>query len=279
MATAYLFPGQGAQTPDSASLVREHAPDLLETCIAALGEDPLPRCDESTAFAQPAIVLASLASWRATPAPQASAFAGHSLGELSALAAAGALGEHEAVRLAVLRGSVMAHAAADSADGGMLAVLGGSVMQATALADAHGLVVANDNAPGQVVLSGPSSLIGEARRAARDDGLKALELDVAGAFHSPAMASAVPPFAAALADVEWRTPTAPVISGLHGGPFLDPAGELAEAIVSTVRWRDVMSTLDALGIERYVDAGPGTVLERLVARNLEEVTDAVSLGA
>ena len=130
MATAFLFPGQGAQTPEAAPLVREHAPDLLETCIAALGEDPLPRCEESTRFAQPAIVLASLAGWRAGADRSAAAFAGHSLGELSALAAAGVLDEHEAVRLAVLRGGLMADADGHG-EGGMLALLGGTMEQAT----------------------------------------------------------------------------------------------------------------------------------------------------
>lgn len=278
-ATAFIFPGQGAQTPEAAPLVHEHAPDLLATCIDAMGEDPLRRCAESTCFAQPAIVLASLAGWRAAEQHDAAAFAGHSLGELSALAAAGALDEHEAVRLAVLRGSLMAEAAAQHRDGGMLAVLGGSVEQVRGLADAHGLTIANDNAPGQVVLAGPRAVIDGARRAARDEGLRAMELDVAGAFHSPAMRAAVEPFEVALAEVGWRDVDAPVISGLTGSPFVDPARELALAIVSPVRWREVMRRLVGLGIERFVDAGPGRVLDRLVTRNLEGMPHAVSAGA
>jgi malonyl CoA-acyl carrier protein transacylase len=277
MATAFLFPGQGAQTADAASLIHEHASDLLETCIAALGEDPLPRCDESTRFAQPAIVLASLAGWRAEPDHDAAAFAGHSLGELSALAAAVALDEHDAVRLAVLRGALMDDAAAKSGDGGMLAILGGTREQAAGLAGAHGLTVANDNAPGQIVLAGPAAVIEGARRAARDEGLSALELDVAGAFHSPAMAAAVEPFAAALADVEFAPPAALVVSGLTASPFEDFAAELAAAIIAPVRWREVMLALAARGIDSFVDVGPGRVLDRLVARNLEEAADAAGV--
>ena len=118
-------------------------------------------------------------------------------------------------------------------------------------------------------------MIDGARRAARDEGLRAIELGVAGAFHSPAMAPAAEPFAQALAEVRWRPAAAPVISGLTAAPFRDPAEELAAAIVSPVRWREVMLALAALGIERYVDVGPGVVLDRLVARNLKEVPDAV----
>ena len=89
------------------------------------------------------------------------------------------------------------------------------------------------------------------------------------------MAPAVEPFAAALAEVEWRPAAVPVISGLTAAPFRDPADELAAAIVSPVRWREVMLALGALQIERFIDVGPGTVLDRLVARNLKEVPDAV----
>ena len=154
-------------------------------------------------------------------------------------------------------------------DGGMLAVLGGSVVQATALADAYGLVVANDNAPGQVVLSGPSSLIGEARRAARDDGLKALELDVAG----PSTRRRWPPRCRRSRQrsrsVEWHTPAAPVISGCTA-TVPRPRGRAGRG-----------DRLNSPLARRHVDARrprdralrrrrTGTVLERLVARNLEE---------
>ena len=175
----------------------------------------------------------------------------------------------------MLRGSLMAAEAAAQGDGTMLALLGGTIEDAHGIALAHGLTIANDNAPGQVVLSGPRGAIDGARRAARDEGLRALELDVSGAFHSPAMAPAIEQFALALANVDWRAPSAPVISGLTAEPFSDPARELAGAVVAPVRWREVMRALHALGIERYVDAGPGRVLERLVDRNLKGASDAV----
>ncbi len=159
MNTAYLFPGQGAQDAGALELVQRDAPDLLACCVDLLGDEPFTRCDESTRFAQPAILLTSLAAWRRIAPGEPRAYAGHSLGELSALAAAGALSQLDAVRLAVIRGEAMAVAGEAAGDGSMLAVLKGAPAEAIALADDHGLSVANDNAPGQVVLSGPRDKI------------------------------------------------------------------------------------------------------------------------
>ncbi len=279
--TAFLFPGQGSQTPDSAPLARKAVPGLFDLAIGLLGEDPFPRCSESTRFAQPAIVLASLAAWSGQdPEPsEVAAFAGHSLGELSALAASGALAHEDAVRLAVVRGELMAQAAERAGDGAMLAVLKGGLADAERLAADHDLTVANDNAPGQVVLAGPRAGIETARRGARELGLRAMELDVAGAFHSPSMETARIAFADELAQVTWHEPAAPVYSSLTAAPFVEPARELATAIVSPVRWREVMLALAADGIERFVDLGPGEVLARLVNRNLEGARDVVAASA
>src|ERR1700761_7742866 len=105
--TAILFPGQGSQTPEMRDLVQRVRPDLLELVTEAVGEDPFPRADEGTNFAQPAIFCASLAGWAAIGRPAAELMAGHSLGELGALVAAGALDEAEAVKLVALRGRLM----------------------------------------------------------------------------------------------------------------------------------------------------------------------------
>src|SRR4051812_47285975 len=159
MPTAILFPGQGSQTPGMRDAVAEHAPELLER----LGDEPFQRVGESTRFAQPAIFCASLAGWRALDAAPL-AMAGHSLGELTALVAAGALDPLDGLELVVLRGQLM-----EAAGGGtMLALLGAEVEQAEALAGAHGVTVANDNAPGQLVLSGPAQALDAVARAARD---------------------------------------------------------------------------------------------------------------
>ena len=151
-------------------LVADRAPDLLERCIALVGEDPFPRAGESTRFAQPAIFCASLAGWDALDL-DAAAGAGHSLGELAALAAAGVLERDDALRLVVLRGKLMAEA--DDV-GSMLALIGASEEEAAAIAEAAGVTVANDNAPGQVILSGPRDKLETAEEAAREYGRRTI---------------------------------------------------------------------------------------------------------
>jgi [acyl-carrier-protein] S-malonyltransferase len=197
------------------------------------------------------------------------ALAGHSLGELSALVAAGALDPSAGLELAVRRGELMAAADTGLAEG-MLAVIGASEDQLTALAEQHAIVVANDNAPGQVVLAGPLERLRKASVRARELGVRAIVLDVAGAFHSPAMSGAVEPFRAALDGVEFRLPAITVISGSTTEPFSDVRAELAAAIVRPVRWRETMSALAQLGADTFVDFGPGQVLARLVRRNLPD---------
>src|SRR3954451_11074299 len=219
--TAVLFPGQGSQEPEMRDLVAAEAPELLDRCVELVGEDPFARVPDSTRFAQPAIFCASVAGWRRAAAQleRPVAVAGHSLGECAALVAAEALDAQDAMELVVLRGQLMWEAGERSGGGAMLALLGASDDQADRLAAAHGAYVANENAPGQVVLSGAAGAIAAAARAARDDGLRAMELGVTGAFHTPAMAAATEPFAEALADAEFREPAFPVISCLTAAPM------------------------------------------------------------
>jgi [acyl-carrier-protein] S-malonyltransferase len=265
--TALLFPGQGSQTPDMRDDVADVRPDLLETVIELVGDDPFARVDESTAFAQPAIFCASLAAWtRVRDRIDPSAMAGHSLGEITALTAAGAIDELDALKLVVLRGRLMAESGAANGGGTMLAVLKGTPARAAALAARHGVTLANDNAPDQVVLSGARQDLEGAGNDARAQGMRALMLDVAGAFHSPQMAGAVGPFRAALAQADFRAPDVPVLSCATVAPFTDAAGELADALVRPVRWRETMGALAARGIHTFVDAGPGRVLAKLAPR-------------
>jgi [acyl-carrier-protein] S-malonyltransferase len=268
--SAFLFPGQGSSVTGTEALVAEFCGELAERCRAAVGDDPFARAGESTRFAQPAIFLASLAGWRSLGQPEPLAFAGHSLGELSALAAAGVMDADDALDLVILRGALMADAAERARDGGMLAVLKGTVGQVRELADAHGVTLANDNAPGQVVLSGRAGRLREAAAAARASGMRALVLDVAGAFHSPDMASACPPFRRALGRVELHEASAPVISGVTAEPFEDVRGQLAAALTRPVRWRETMQTIFASGVRRYVDVGPDQVVAKLVGRNVSD---------
>jgi malonyl CoA-acyl carrier protein transacylase len=271
-ATAILFPGQGSLTADAGERARSAWPELVSRAGELLGEDPFARAAETTASAQPAIFVASLAAWRedGRELDDVCAMAGHSLGELTALAAAGALSVDDALELVVLRGRLMADAADARPGGTMLALLGGDAVAAKDRAVTHGVAVANDNAPGQLVLSGDAPRLRRLVPDARAAGFKTMELDVTGAFHSPAMAPAVEPFRAALGAVAIHAPQVPVISGHIAQPFTDVAGALAEALLAPVRWREVMGTLVGLGATEFVDVGPGKVLARLVRRNVKE---------
>ncbi|MFZ0092068.1 MAG: ACP S-malonyltransferase [Solirubrobacteraceae bacterium] len=271
-ATAILFPGQGSQTPDMRDLVARVRPELLDMAAAAVGEDPFPRADEGTRFAQPAIFCASLAGWEAIGRPQGEMMAGHSLGELGALVAAGALDEREGLKLVALRGRLMHESGVAAGDGSMLALVGaGASDLGPEIAEAHDLTVANDNSPLQVVLSGGKDRLPGAAAQAKELGLRAMELDVTGAFHSPMMAGALAQFSAALAATSFSTPQTTVISAVTARPFEDPRAELADALTMPVRWREVMLTLHELGAQRFIDVGPGRVLTGLAKRTLTGV--------
>jgi malonyl CoA-acyl carrier protein transacylase len=154
----------------------------------------------------------------------------------------------------------------------MLALLGaGAAERAAELADAHGLAVANDNSPQQIVLSGARAALPAAAEAAAGLGLRAMALDVTGAFHSPMMASAAPAFEAALADVRVETPHVTVLSAVTAAPFDDIRRRLVEALTRPVRWRETMIALHELGAERFVEVGPGRILTGLAKRTLRDV--------
>jgi malonyl CoA-acyl carrier protein transacylase len=272
--TAILFPGQGSQTPEMREMVAETRPDLLELAVETVGADPFPLADTGTRYAQPAIFCASLAGWAALGRPRGDFMAGHSLGELGALVAAGALAERDGLELVALRGRLMQEAGerAGGGGGGMVALLGaGAADEAPGLAEAHGLAVANDNSPQQVVLSGAREALPAVVAAAKELGLRAMELPVTGAFHSPMMASAVPEFRAALQTVEIADPRIPVLSAVTAEPFDDVRRRLVEALTSPVRWRETLLALHRLGAERFVEVGPGRVLTGLAKRTLRDV--------
>jgi [acyl-carrier-protein] S-malonyltransferase len=270
--TAILFPGQGSQTPEMRELVARERPNLLQAAIDAVGEDPFPRADDGTNFAQPAIFCASLAGWASIGSPRAPLVAGHSLGEFGALVAGGAVDERDALALVTLRGKLMYESGLAAGDGSMVAVIGvGAADHAEEIADASSLTVANDNSPMQIVLSGARANIPAAIDTAKSLGLRAMELDVTGAFHSPMMAAAVPEFERALADVEFREPVTTVISAVTAKPFTDPRRELADALTQPVRWREVMLTMHELGARVFVDVGPGRILTGLAKRTLKDV--------
>ncbi|HEX8753934.1 MAG TPA: ACP S-malonyltransferase [Solirubrobacterales bacterium] len=268
--TAILFPGQGSQTSGMAAVTAAQRPDLIEQARAELGADPFERIGDGTGFAQPAIFCASLAYWQQAGSPRGEMVAGHSLGELAALVAGGALSDEEGLRLAVVRGRIMEEAAAAN-PGGMMAVLGGEEEAVRELAAGFELTVANDNAPGQVVLSGAAEALGEARRQLRADGVKAIRLPVAGAFHSPFMAEAATRFRVELDAVGFRRPSLPVYSSTAAEPFGDVRAGLAAALTQPVLWQATLRAMRDAGAASFREVGPGDVLTGLVRRTLPEV--------
>jgi [acyl-carrier-protein] S-malonyltransferase len=275
--SAVLFPGQGVSVSNSRSRVADALPELLALAGELIGDDCFERAGDSTRFAQPAIFLSSLTGFfELEDADSALAFAGHSLGELSALAAAGALSFEDALELVVVRGRLMDESGRSSGDGSMLAVLRSTPEVAAELAQEAGVWVANDNAPGQTVLAGPREGLRRAAEIGRERGVRSLALDVTGAFHSPWMAAAEQPFRDALARADFSEPSVTVFSGLTAAPFTDVRDELARALTGPVRWRETMTALAAHGASTFIDVGPDQVLGRLVARNVEGAT-AVSL--
>jgi [acyl-carrier-protein] S-malonyltransferase len=269
--TAVVFPGQGSQTPAMRDDVERLRPDLLELALDELGADPFERVTEGTRFAQPAIYCASLAGWERLGRPPVAAFAGHSLGEFAALVAAEALGAEDGLRLVALRGRLMDEAAEATGDGGMLALLGRDAQaSAPGLAERHGVFVANDNAPGQIVMSGAVERLDAAAAEAKAGGLRTIRLAVAGAFHSPAMTGAAPAFEAALDAVEFREPRTPVVSSITAELLDDPPAVLLAGLTEPVRWRETLLQLSARGVTRFVDAGPGKVLAGLASRTLPD---------
>jgi [acyl-carrier-protein] S-malonyltransferase len=269
---AAIFPGQGSHAADMDEPYRDSP--AFERGLELLGFDPFERLDEGTRFQQPAIFLCSVAAWDIwrDEAPdelaQVRAAAGHSLGEYAALVAAGVLAFDDAVLLVAQRAAAMADAG-DANPGGMVAMLGGDDHAVRALAIRLDLTVANDNAPGQLVLSGATEAVAEAESLARDEtGARARILPVSAAFHSPLMEPAAARLADALSRVDIQPAAFPVYANGSAAPFQDVRRELSQNLLGAVRWRETMLALRAAGIDRYVEHGPGAVLTGLVKRTL-----------
>jgi [acyl-carrier-protein] S-malonyltransferase len=267
-----LFPGQGSQTADMRDLVERNRPDLLELAQSEVSDDLFERATDGTRWAQPAIFCAALAGYEVLKESHEPALmAGHSLGEISALVAAGALDAGDGLRLVAARGRLMQEAAEHTGDGSMMAVRARDRAAVDEVAAAAGVSIANDNAPDQLVLSGSLAALDEAERLLSERKVRAKRLPVAGAFHSPLMQPAVEPFRELAERVEVREPRVPVLSCVTAAPFQDVREQLVQAITSPVRWTDVMTALHGLGATRYVETGPGRVLTGLVRKSLDGV--------
>jgi [acyl-carrier-protein] S-malonyltransferase len=279
MTLAVVFPGQGSHRAGMAAAWEGHPAaatfdEVGRACgipdLARLADDPT-ACAE-TAVGQPAVFAASIAAWRALTdvGVDPVLLAGHSLGELTAATAAGTLSVADGAALVGQRGRAFSDACRRHG-GGMVAVLGLDAAEVeTATRAVHGVVIANDNAPGQIVIAGPLEQLAEAVDRCRDAGARTRALDVEGAFHTAAMAPALVRFAAALRRVEVRTPSVPVVRGLDATVADDAAGivrGLVDGVLATVRWSDVQRRLADEGITVLVEAGPGGVLRGLARRS------------
>ena len=282
MRYAALFPGQGSQFVGMGADVFATRPDLLgPSADSVLGwslaqicaegpDDELTRTDR----AQPALYAVAYALWEAFRSavrrPPAGA-AGHSLGEYTALAAAGAFDFKIGLRLVAMRGRAM-DVAAQAAAGGMAAVLGADHETAESIAAdrraAGGrLWVANLNGPGQIVLSGGSEDImwlGENARAL--GARRSITLNVAGAFHSPMMADAAADLAATLEAVNIVLPDFPVWANVSAAAGGDVAADLIAQLTSTVRFAESLTAMSASGITTFVHIGPGDVTAAMARR-------------
>ena len=287
---AVIFPGQGTQTPGMGRAWRatpswsvvERAESALGRPVAHLllgaGPDELVRTQE----AQLAVALASLLAWDAAKeaAAEPVAFAGHSLGQLTALMAAGSLEIEDGVRL-IWERARCTQEAADANPGKMAALLGLSVEAAADAATAASgepasCWVANDNAPGQVVLGGTPAGVDAATARARDMGAKrVLSLNVGGAFHTPLMAPARDSFSNTLAQVSFARPSAPVLSNFDAQAHSDAdvwQSGLAHQLVSPVRWRESTELMAAMGARAFLEVGPGDgVLAGLARRTVPHI--------
>jgi [acyl-carrier-protein] S-malonyltransferase len=281
---AVLFPGQGSQTADMREQVERHRPDLLELAAVEVSGDLFERADEGTRWAQPAIYCAALAGWEVLRADhEPDLMAGHSLGEIAALAAADALSAEDGLRLVAARGRLMQEAAEETGDGGMLAVRARECEPVEEVVEATGVVVANYNAPDQLILSGAVRALDEAEALLAERKVRAKRLPVSGAFHTAMMEPAVGPFREVVERIEVREPRVPVLSCVTAAPFHsrparpDARGrdslrdQLVDALTQPVRWTDVLRALHELGATRFVETGPGRVLTNLVRKSLDGV--------
>lgn len=290
MSVAFIFPGQGSQDIGMGKELADAFPQaraVFEEVDAALGQklSELMWSGEKdeltlTANAQPALMAVSLAAMKAMESrgidlkASAAYVAGHSLGEYSALAAAGSLSIGDAARLLRLRGSAM-QAAVPVGVGAMAALLGlefDVAKEVAAEASAPGEVceAANDNAPGQVVVSGHKAAVERALEIAKGrGGRRAVLLPVSAPFHCSLMQPAADAMAAALADVTIHAPKVPLVANVLAAPISDPdeiRARLVEQVTGTVRWRESIEWLAGQGVDTFVEIGAGKVLTGMVKR-------------
>ncbi len=292
---AFIFPGQGSQSVGMGAALAAASPfarEVFQEVDEALGQHLFRLMADGpdaelmlTENAQPAIMANAIATLRVLEreggmrlADKADCVAGHSLGEYTALCAAGALDLSTTARLLKLRGQAM-QAAVPVGEGGMAALLGADLVKAQALAEAAAegeiCTVANDNDPSQVVISGAKAAIERAVPLAKEMGIKrAVVLPVSAPFHCPLMQPAADAMAAALADVALSAPVVPVYANVTAAPVADPEAIrklLVEQVTGMVRWRESILAMQEAGVCDFVELG-GKVLGAMVKRIAPDAT-------
>jgi [acyl-carrier-protein] S-malonyltransferase len=299
--TALLFAGQGAQVVGMGKDLAEKfltAKTWFDRANTALGYNLASICFNGpepeltkTENAQPGIFLVSWVAFELlkeqAPSLKFDAAAGLSLGEFTALAATGAMSFEDGLRIVRQRGRFMQEAC-DATRGGMAAVIGLDETPTREVCAEAGVVLANLNCPGQLVISGETEKIAKAVELAKAKGAKrAIALPVAGAYHSPLMASAQAKLQVELAKITISTPAVPVISNVTALPQGTPMGigsRLVEQVTSPVLWEKSMRYLLAHDFTRFIELGPGTALSGFMKRidqsaQMFNVADMASLGA
>jgi [acyl-carrier-protein] S-malonyltransferase len=281
--TAYVFPGQGSQWTGmgqelytnlhEARAVFEEADSVLGFPLSRLCFEGPEDVLRQTINAQPAIMTMSVAYLRTSPQlrdrPQPSFVAGHSLGEYTALVAAGTLSFAEAVRLARERGRLMQEAG-DKASGGMLAIIGLDEATVRSVCQATGMEIANINCPSQIAVSGPSQALEEAAQLAKEKGAqRVVALQVSGAFHSRLMQPAVEGMAQAVSNLDFQDAIVPIVANTTAQPMTsgsDLKAELLNQLCHPVLWQKSVEWMIGEGIVEFVEIGPGQVLTGLIKR-------------
>ena len=281
MKKAFVFPGQGSQFSgmgkdlyDSSPMARtlfEQADTILGFEISKIMFEGSAEELKQTKVTQPAVFIHSVAAALALGEEfEPAMVAGHSLGEFSALAASGALSFESALRLVYARALAMQRACEEQPST-MAAVLGLADERVEEICEGiEGVVAANYNCPGQVVISGTKEGVAAACTALKEAGAKrALPLAVSGGFHSPCMESAREELAAAIASTEFHTPRCPIYQNVDAKPHTDPEeikANLIAQLTSPVRWTQSVRAMLADGAEEFVECGPGNVLQGLISK-------------
>lgn len=287
MKHAYVFPGQGSQFPGMGKAIVEQsetAKKLVEQANTELGfdlaaimfsgtEEELRRTDVT----QPAIFLHSMLAYTTLNNPQPAMVAGHSLGEFSALVAAGVLSFTDGLRLVAARANAM-QKACELEPGTMAAVLGLDDQKVEAICSSitNIVVPANYNCPGQLVISGSVAGIEKACIALKEAGAKrALVLPVGGAFHSPLMKAAEEELQGAIQSITFNAPSCPVYQNVVAMPVTDPATikqNLINQLTGPVKWTQSVQAMVADGATEFTEVGPGKVLQGLIQKIQKEVS-------